>query len=59
MNTFYFISLIITAGLSVFATLIAPTLVVKYRRYKRRNKQKLNELIRVEVERQLKQIIND
>jgi len=59
MNTFYFISLIITAGLSVFITLIAPILSMRYKRYKRAKKQKLNELIAREVERQLKQILND
>ena len=59
MNTFYFISLVITAGLSVYITLIVPVLKHKYRQYKRAKKQKLNELIRAEVENQLKQIIND
>jgi hypothetical protein len=59
MNTFYIISLVITAGLSVFTTLIAPILVTRYKRYKRAKKQKLNELIAIEVERQLKQIVND
>ena len=59
MNTFHFISLVITAGISVYITLIVPTLKHKYRQYKRAKKQKLNELIRAEVENQLKQIIND
>jgi hypothetical protein len=59
MNTFYFISLVITAGLSVLITLIAPTLVLRYKQRKRAKKQKLNELIAKEVERQLKQIVND
>ena len=59
MNTLYFISLVITASLSVLTTLIAPILVTRYKRYKRAKKQKLNELIAIEVERQIKQIIND
>ena len=56
MNTFYFISLVITAGISVLMTLVAPTLVLRYRQQKRRKKQKLNELIRAEVERQLNDV---
>jgi hypothetical protein len=56
MSTFYFI---LTAILSSIATYITPTLVLRYRRYKRAKKQQLNELIALEVERQLKQIVND
>ena len=56
MNTFYIISLVITAGLSVLMTLVAPTLVLRYRQQKRRKKQKLNELIAAEVERQLNNV---
>lgn len=59
MNTLYFISMAITASLSVFITLAVPTIKRKYRQYNRAKKQKLNELIRAEVENQLKQIIND
>ena len=59
MSSFYFISLVITAGLSVYITLITPTLKRRYRQHIRAKKQKLNELIAAEVERQLKQIIND
>ena len=59
MSTLYFISLVITAGLSVLITLIAPKLVINYKRRKRAKKQHLNELIRAEVEQQLKMIIND
>lgn len=56
MNTFYFISLVITAGISVLITLVTPTLILRYRQQKRRKKQKLNELIRAEVERQLNDV---
>jgi cellobiose-specific phosphotransferase system component IIB len=59
MSTFYFISLVITAGLSVLITLIAPQIKMRYTRIKRAKKQKLNELIAQEVERQIKQIVND
>jgi len=59
MNTLYFISLVITAGLSVFTTLAIPHLKRYYRQYNRAKKQRLNELIAIEVERQLKQILND
>lgn len=50
---------IVTAILSSVVTFYAPKLALRYRRYKRGKKQKLNELIRAEVEQQLKQIIND
>ncbi len=59
MSTFYFISLVITAGLSVLITLIAPHIKRAYKQRKRAKKQKLNELIAQEVERQIKQIVND
>jgi hypothetical protein len=59
MSTFYFISLVITAGLSVLITLIAPQIKRAYKQRKRAKKQQLNELIALEVERQLKQIVND
>jgi hypothetical protein len=59
MSTFYFISLVITAGLSVLITLIAPQVKRAYKQRKRAKKQQLNELIALEVERQIKQIVND
>jgi hypothetical protein len=59
MSTFYFISLVITAGLSVLITLIAPQVKRAYKQRKRAKKQQLNELIAQEVERQIKQIVND
>jgi hypothetical protein len=59
MSTFYFISLVITAGLSVLITLIAPQIKRAYKQRKRAKKQQLNELIALEVERQIKQIVND
>ena len=57
MSTFYFISLVITAGLSVLITLIAPQVKRAYKQRKRAKKQQLNELIALEVERQIKQIV--
>lgn len=50
---------IITAVLASVATFYAPKLAHRYRQYRRGKKQKLNELIRAEVERQIKDIIND
>lgn len=50
---------IITAVLASVATFYAPKLALRYRQYKRGKKQKLNELIRAEVERQIKAIVND
>jgi len=51
--------MVITASLSVFTTLAVPHLKRYYRQYNRAKKQRLNELIAIEVERQLKQILND
>ena len=50
---------ILTATLASVVTFYAPALVARYRQFKTRKRQKLNELIRAEVERQLKDIIND
>ncbi len=47
---------IVTAIIASVATIIAPKLVLYYRRFKTRKKQKLNELIRAEVERQLNNV---
>ena len=50
---------ILTAIIASVATIIAPKLVARIKRFKTHKRQKLNELIRAEVERQIKQIIND
>lgn len=50
---------ILTAIIASVATFHAPKLIARIKRYKTRKQQKLNELIRAEVERQIKQIIND
>ena len=55
----YLISLVIVAGLSVYITLIAPKIKRVYIQQKTRKKRKLEALISAEVERQLKNIIND
>jgi hypothetical protein len=56
MNTSLFI---LTAVLSSIITLIAPTLVLRIRQYKTRKERKLTRMIRAEVEKQLKEIVND
>ena len=50
---------ILTAIIASVATIIAPKLVARIKRFKTHKQRKLNELIRAEVERQIKQIIND
>lgn len=55
----YLISLVIVAGLSVYITLIAPKIKRVIIQLKTRKKRKLEALISAEVERQLKNIIND
>jgi hypothetical protein len=55
----YIITIIITAILSSIVTFSAPALVARYRHYKTRKTTKLSHMISVEVEKQLKNIIND
>ena len=50
---------ILTAVLSSIITIIAPTLVARYRQYKTAKQQHLTSLIATEVAKQLKDIIND
>ena len=50
---------ILTAVLSSIITIIAPTLVARIRQYKTHKQHKLTRLIRAEVEKQLKDIVND
>jgi len=62
MNTLYFISLVITAGLSVFITLIAPKLVSHYKQLKTRKEQRERNMrakIRKEVDLYLNELRND
>ena len=56
MIIYYFI---LTAVSSSVITIIAPHIVARYRHYKTAKQQQLTRLIRKEVERQLKDIIND
>jgi hypothetical protein len=56
MTILYFI---LTAILSSVVTFNAPALVARYRQFKTRKQQKLVDMVREEVERQLKDIIND
>lgn len=55
----YIILVVITAGLSALTTYYVPQIKRVITQRKRAKKQKLNELIRAEVEKQLKEIIND
>ena len=62
MNTLYFISLVITAGLSVFITLITPKLVSHYKQLKTRKEQRERNMrakIRKEVDLYLNELRND
>ena len=59
MNTFYFISLVIVAGLSSLATLYYPQIKRVIIQRKTCKNDKLKALVSAEVERQLKDIIND
>ena len=55
----YITSLVITAGLSVYITLIAPKLKRVIIQQKTCKKRKLEALVSAEITRQLKNIIND
>lgn len=59
MNTFYFISLVIVAGLSALTTYYYPKIKRVIIQQKTRKKHKLQALISAEVTKQLKDIIND
>lgn len=59
MNTFYFISLVIVAGLSALTTYYYPKIKRVIIQQKTRKKRKLQALISAEVTKQLKDIIND
>ena len=50
---------VITASFSVFITYHADKIKRAYNARKSRKNRKLNEYIRLEIERQLKDIIND
>jgi hypothetical protein len=50
---------VITASFSVFITYHADKVKRAYMQRKTRKNSKLNEYIRLEIERQLKEIIND
>ena len=50
---------ILTAVLSSIATIVIPHTVVLIRQYKTAKQHKLTRLIRAEVAKQLKDIIND
>ena len=71
----YYITIVLTALLSSIATLYAPNIITRYRQYKTRIRKHnmmgyrievletqmhlLDKMIKEEVERQLKDIIND
>jgi cell division protein FtsL len=50
---------VITASFSVFITYHADKIKCAYNARKSRKNSKLNEYIRLEIERQLKEILND
>ena len=58
-HTLYIIAIIITGLLSSIMTMYYPVLKRRYRRYKMRKYINLSDMVKDEVERQLKQILND
>ena len=55
----YYIILVLTALASSVMTLYYPTMIARYRRSKTDKERKLTRMIRTEIERQLKDILND
>ena len=55
----YYIILVLTALASSVMTLYYPTLKWRIRQYKTDKQRKLTRMIRAEVEKQLKDILND
>ena len=58
-HTLYIIAIIITGLLSSIMTMYYPVLKRRYKRYKMRKYINLSDMVKDEVERQLKQILND
>ena len=57
MEHFYYILLVLTAGLSSIVTLYIPTLLMYYRQYKAAQREALRATKQTEIENYLKQII--
>ena len=55
----YYIILVLTALASSITTMYAPNIIARIKRYKTANERKLTRMVRAEVERQLKNILND
>jgi len=56
---YYIIIVVLTALLSSIATVHAPNIKARYRRFKSTKNQKLERMIAIEVEKQLKKIIDN
>ena len=55
----YYITIVLTAILSSITTMYAPNIIARIKRYKTANERKLTRMVRDEVEKQLKNILND
>jgi len=59
IHYYYIILLIITGLASSLVTLYLPALKARYKRIKTRRKRELRSMVKQEVERAIKQILND
>ena len=59
MTLFDLFIIVLTSTLTYFTTIYIPQIKVAYKRYITRKNNKLTTLIREEVSKQLKDIIND
>lgn len=59
MTLFDLFIIVLTSTLTYFTTIYIPQIKVVYKRYITRKNDKLKTLIREEVTKQLKEIIND
>jgi hypothetical protein len=57
--TTYIIIALVSALLAVIATLTVPRIKAGYNKYLTLKNKRLSDMVRTEVEKQLKQIIND
>jgi hypothetical protein len=55
----YIIIALVSASVSAIATFYIPYIVARYNTYLTRKNKRLSDMVREEVERQLKNIIND
>ena len=55
----YYITIVLTAILSSITTMYAPNIIARYKQYRTANERKFTRMVRDEVEKQLKDILDN